>query len=306
MFGKLSPYFIEIVKDACIKSFWRKKTLRTFLIQNNISQSALSSWAQDETKRDFLDRLFDQLISQKDNTGHNVIYLMARNLEAQNSFPDLQNWEDSKDKIRLATDAVNLLKKEMANLNDQIEDKKSQKLRREKSEKRRLENISSQKTLENLKSCLDNLANNIGTQRAGYEFQDWFYDFVDHFELECKRPYIVKGRQIDGSLTIDGTTFLVELKFTKEPIPPSDIDIFRQKIISKADNTMGIFISMSGFNPGAKIAASGERTPVLLLDYNHLYYVLGHIMTLGELVNRVKRHSAQTSEAYLSIQDFGK
>ena len=57
---------------------------------------------------------------------------------------------------------------------------------------------------------------------------------------------------------------------------------------------------------GATEAASGERTPLLLLDFNHLYFILGGMMTLPEVINRVKRHAAQTAEAYLAVKNFGK
>lgn len=306
MHGKLTPYFVDITKDACLKSFWRLTALRRFLQQNHIRDNALAHLSAGKTKREFLDWLFSQLLGQKDNKGHRLILEMAYNLASQDSFPDLKNWEDSDVKIKQAVEAVNLLKKEIAKLDEQIEDRRLKEQRREEAEERRQKNISSQQTLERLKTRLDNLATQIGTGRAGYDFQDWFYDLVDYFEVECKRPYNTDGRQIDGSITLEGTTFLVELKFTTEQIGSPDIDGFHRKVTSKADNTMGIFVSMSGFNSGALGAASGERTPLLLLDFNHLYFILGGTMTLPEIINRVKRHAAQTAESYLAVPDFGK
>jgi restriction endonuclease Mrr len=306
MQGKLVPYFIEITKDTCLKSFWRKRSLRAFLRQNHISSNALSDWSPDESKRDFLDRLFERIISQKDNRGYSVIFAMAKNLAGQNSFPDLEGWEDSQDKIKSATDAVKLLRVELGKIESQTEEKERQKLRREEAEKIKNEIISSKRNLISLKDKLDNLANKIGTQQAGYDFQDWLYDLVDYFELECKRPYNTGGRQIDGSITLDGTTFIVELRFTQEPIGSPDIDGFYRRVTSRSDNTMGIYVSMSGFNDGAKKEASGAKTPLILIDYNHLYYVLSGAMTLAEVINRIKRHASQTAEAYLEIKDFGK
>ncbi len=305
MQGKLIPYFIEITKNACLKSFWRKPALRTFLQQNSISDNALAHLAG-MTKREFLDWLFPQVLSQQDNKGHKLILEMARNLAAQNSFPDLQDWEDSNVKIKQAVEAVNLLRKEMAKLDDQLGDKKQQEQRRKETEERRQKTISSQQTLKKLNSRLDSLATQIGTQRAGYDFRDWFYDIVDYFEISCKRPYVTNGRQIDGSITLDGTTFLVELKFTQNQADVTDIDTFKGKVESKADNTMGIMVSMSGYSSVAITEASGKRTPIILLDYSHLYHILGGAMTLPEVINRLKRHAAQTAEAYLAVKDFGK
>ena len=306
MYKKLNPYFIDITKEACLKSFWRKRALRMFLSQNHISQAALSSWAKDESKREFLDRLFGQLIMQKNNRWHKLILEMARNLAAQGSFPDLQNWEDSAIKICEAVEAVNHLKKELSKLDGQIEDKKQKEQIRTEAEQRRFKNIASQQTLGKLNERLTELSTKLGMQQAGYDFQDWFYDLVDYFEISCKRPYVVQGRQIDGSVTLDGTSFLVELKFTAGQAGASDIDTFKSKVESKADNTMGIMLSMSGYSSVAIQEASGRRTPLILLDYSHLYHVLGRAMTLPEVINRVKRHAAQTAEAYLAVKDFGR
>lgn len=305
MQGKLSPYFIDITKDACLKSFWFKRALRNFLNQNHITNNALAHLSG-MTKREYLDWLFAQLLSKKNNKGHKLILEMARNLAAQNSFPDLQNHEDSKIKIKQAVDAVNLLRKELAKLYGLVEDRKQKEQIRKEAEERRRKNISSQQSLEKLNERLTELSTRLGTQQAGYDFQGWFYDLVDYFEILCKRPYKTGGREIDGSITLDGTTFLVELKFTQNQIGPKDISDFYRKVTSKADNTMGIFVSMPGFNKNAIIEASGERTPLLLLDYNHLYHILGRAMTLPEVINRVKRHAAQTAEAYLVVKDFGK
>lgn len=144
----------------------------------------------------------------------------------------------------------------------------------------------------------------LGDQKAGYDFQDWFYDLLDFSEITNRKPYVHNGRQIDGSITLSGTTYLIELKFTAEQAGVTDIDSFFKKVTSKADNTMGIMVSISGYSSVAKQEASGERTPILLLDHNHLYLVLGGIMGFADVVDRVRRHASQTGEAYLPASDF--
>lgn len=67
---------------------------------------------------------------------------------------------------------------------------------------------------------------------------------------------------------------------------------------------MGIFVSMSGFNSGAIKEASKDRTPIVLLDYQHIYHSLSGIMSFPDIVERVRRHASQTGAAYLGIQEF--
>ncbi|MBF0145699.1 MAG: restriction endonuclease [Magnetococcales bacterium] len=300
----LTHNFIQITLDACLKAFWRKKALRRFLTQQRISEILLVSWPQDESKRDFLDRLFEGLIKQGP-AGHQVILEMARSLAEFSSFPDLENWEDSTEMISSARQAVQILKNELEKLNQQVKDEKELQRRKEETAQRKQQVIQQQQTLEKLESRLNDLAARLGSQKAGYDFESWFYELTQFFEIESRRPYKVDGRQFDGSMTLDGTTYLIELKFTSEPTGSPEIDIFDRKVSSKADNTMGIFVSMSGYNDGAIKTASRERTPLLLLDGTHIYsIVLREIMSLPDVIRRVKRHAAQTGNAFLPSNQF--
>jgi hypothetical protein len=67
---------------------------------------------------------------------------------------------------------------------------------------------------------------------------------------------------------------------------------------------MGIFVSISGFSSVAIDGASGKKTPLLLLDHGHLYRVLGGVSSFRDVVERVRRHSSQTGEAYLPANRF--
>ncbi len=299
---RITPYYIDLVCDAALKSFWRKRTLRKFLKECKIFESFLSTWSADETKRDFLDRLFEKLL--KTTEGRKALIRMAEYLVEQKSFPDLENWEDSDKKISDALKSVERLK--IYHDKQEVEITKEQEKKRTRNEfKKHQEEITrSQETIKKLSDRLNELGKRLGSQRAGYDFQDWFFDLLDFFEIQNRRPYAHKGRQIDGSLTHEGTTYLVELKFTSEQAAVNDIDTFHKKVTTKADNTMGVMVSISGYSSTARKEASGEKTPLLLLDYNHVYLTLSGVMSMGELVERIRRHASQTGEAYLAVGDF--
>ncbi|MBM1002385.1 MAG: restriction endonuclease [Desulfofustis sp. PB-SRB1] len=306
MLKKLSPSFIELTQDACLKAFWRKRALRAFLKQHQISDNQLASWAEDESKRDFLARLFDALIGVKDNRGFAVILNMARSLAEMKHFPDLENWEDSSEKISNAHKAIARLKSQVDKLNEQVRDENESREWRKRAAEDRERQVASQKTLLSLEEELKQLLPRVGTQEGGYAFEEWFYKLVAYAEMVARRPYKdPNGRQIDGSVTLDGTTFLVEVKFTVDPIGSQDIDILLSKIARKADNTMGIMISLAGFNENAIKNASRDRTPLLLMDYSHIFNViLPGIMPLPEVIQRIWRHASQTGESYLSVTNF--
>ena len=300
---RLTPHYVSLVYEACLRSFWRRKALAKFLRQCNVSDRFLQSWIRDETKRDLLDRLFLKL--PKSDAGRSALVRMAGFLMEQESFPDLENWEDSTTKLKEASDAVLQLRRYDSKQQEEIQSEQEKIKARKRFAEQQRQATRSQQTLGILSDRLNDLAGSLGEQKAGYDFQDWFYELLDFSEITNRKPYTHKGRQIDGSLTVSGTTYLVELKFTAGRADVTDIDSFYKKVTTKADNTMGVMVSISGYSSVARQEASGDRTPLLLLDHGHLYMVLGGVMGLRDLIDRVRRHASQTGEAYLAVGRFG-
>jgi hypothetical protein len=302
MATKITPRLIELTYEAALKSFWRKGGLRKFLAASHVSETFLATWGPDESKRDLLDNLFPKL--QTSDRGKAVIFAMARHLSEQTSFPDLRNWEDSQQKIAEATRAVDELK---AYLRAQDVEIRNEKEREDAKAKARDERQRLQRSLTDrskLQQRLDKLHPAVGTQQGGYHFQDWFHDLLAFSEIENRRPYLSAGRQIDGSLTLDGTTYLVELKFTASQADATDIDSLRSKVDDKADNTMGVMVSISGYSSVAISQASGRKTTLLLLDAMHLYLFLSGALSFKDILARVRRHASQTGEAFLPAAKF--
>jgi hypothetical protein len=303
MIQGLPPHFINLVQDALLKSFWTKRALRNFLRRSHIADSFLAQLPPEETKRDWLDRLFTKLEGAE--KGGAVIREMARSLANQTTFPDLVNWEDCAEKTLAAKAAVAALKSYLAKKDEEQESEKQVASRRKSGEEQRQKALRSQADLTKLKGRLDDLCAQLGTQQGGYGFQEWFYDLMDYFDIDNRRPYVAAGRQIDGSVTIDGTTYLIESKFTGGQSDATDIDSLVKKVTSKADNTMGIMVVMAGFSTVAIREASFAKSPLLLLDHSHLYMVLSGIETFPNVIRRIRRHSSQEGEAYLPVTRFG-
>lgn len=300
---KITPHLVQLAYEAALKSFWRKESLRKFLRQSHVAESHLAAWSPDESKRDFLDRTFAAL--QQSEKGKAVIGQMAIFLAEQTTFPDLRNWEDSAAKIQYASKAVAELKALIARQTEEVRSEQEREATKAKAREERALVQQQQTSLSGLMQRLNDLAPQVGTAPGGYSFQDWFYDLLAFTEIEHRRPYNTGGRQIDGSVTVDGTTYLIELKFTSNQAGSPDIDVFRGKVESKADNTMGLFVSMAGYSSVAVKEASGKKTTLLLLDASHIYLALTGGMEYIEIVRRIRRHASQTGESFLPAAAFG-
>jgi hypothetical protein len=300
--AKITPRLIELAYEALLKSFWRKEALRKFLRASHVSENHIATWADGESKREFLDRTFQRL--QVSDRGKALVLQIARDLSGQETFPDLRNWEDSAQKIAEAQKAVNELRIYLKTLDETArgERERQEAKARAHSERQRIQRSQTDKA--KLQQRIDDLHAAVGTQRGGYEFQGWFYDLLDYCEIKNRRPYVSNGRQIDGSLTLEGTTYLIELKFTASQSDVTDVDSLRAKVEDKADNTMGIMVSISGYSSVAIAGASGRQSKLLLLDASHLYLFLSGSMSFAEIVSRVRRHASQTGAAYLLVADF--
>jgi hypothetical protein len=297
---RFTPHLVDLTFDAALRSFWRKSALSTFLRRSEIAN--LPAWVPDESKRDYLNSIFELLRSS--DHGKLKILQLAQFLAEQTAFPDLQGWEDTAEKVDAATRSVAALR---SYLHEQEESLTSEQQRQESRRRLRESQAKareSQQSLQSLSDRLSELSGDLGTPEAGRAFEDWFYSLMQFSEIAARRPYVVDGRQIDGSITIGDTTYLTECKFTAEQSSAPDIDVFRAKVESKADNTMGIFVSISGFSSVAIHGASGKKTPLLLLDHSHLYRVLGGVSSFRDVVERIRRHCSQTGQAYLPTSRF--
>lgn len=303
MAKKVNPTIVTLIYDALLKCFWRKEALKRFLRASGISANFLSQLDASESKRAWLDRLFPLLAEH--SKGTDLLLAMARELSEQTSFPDLANWEDSDVKIQDARAAVAALAKALGAEQEKVKRARDEQDSRARADEMRAAAIRERADLAKLKERMDTLARALGTQQGGYDFEKWFFDLLDYEEIENRRPYKSGGRQIDGSLTLDGTTYLVELKFEAGQAGATDIDSLKAKVNSKADNTMGVMVAMSGYSSVAVTEASGSRTALLLLDFSHVYMVLNGLSSLTEVIRRIRRHSSQTGVAFLPVAEFG-
>lgn len=295
----ITPRLVELTYGAALAAFWRKAALRQFLLSSGVPQPFLATWAADESKRQILDRLFSSL--QTSRNGDAVMMRMARSLSEMTSFPDLRHWEDEADRIERAMTAVDELRDYIARQVAQSQANNEARERRRLAHERRLKIRRSTVDREKLQQELEQLHPQVGTQRGGYDFEDWFYRMLDFYEVISRRPYKAQGRQIDGSLTVDGTTYLVETKFRKGQTTPAEIDTLKAKVSAKADNTMGLFVSISGYTNVATKEASGPGTTLLIFDSRHLFHILRGNATFSEVLSRARRHASQTGQAYWQI-----
>lgn len=303
---RLSSEFYELVRNACLKSFWYKDSLKHFLRCNGVSKSFLASWFPGESKAQFLSRLFSELEGSCKANVQQAVLSMAQELSEKTKFADWEKQPDGEVKILEAKTSCLLLRKEFQSVAKLLDEAKTAERRRNEERARATEEQYWNEQFNVFSDRLKEIFSRAGEQKAGYDLETWIYDFAVFNDIDAKRPYKdANGRQIDGTLTVDGTTILIEAKCTKEPTSCTDVDIFLSKVNRKAENTRGLILSLSGFDKGAIESASRDKTPIVLMDGGHLFsHVFTRRYSFADVIRRMLQYASQSGDAYLSPSEF--
>jgi hypothetical protein len=147
-----------------------------------------------------------------------------------------------------------------------------------------------------LKRRYEELAVMDDAQERGRALEPLLRDLFALFDLDPRAAFTLTGEQIDGSFTLGETHFLLEAKWTKGQTERKELDPFKAKVTSRIENTLGLFISINGFQETAVEFHSGVGAQMLLMTGSDLYTVLDGRVDLVDLLQRKYRHASQTGE----------
>lgn len=94
---------------------------------------------------------------------------------------------------------------------------------------------------------------------------------------------------------------LLEARWWKENIQPKELNDFKAKVDGEARNTLGLRIAVSGFTPGAIEEHSSAQSPLILIDGVDLMPVLEGRISLDEVLERKRRHAAETGNVLFRV-----
>jgi hypothetical protein len=104
-------------------------------------------------------------------------------------------------------------------------------------------------------------------QLRGLAFERHLHDVLKAQLLQPRTSFRPSGEQVDGSFLHRGRIYLLEAKWTKDSLPASSIYAFKGKVDGKLIGTVGIYISMAGYDEDTVNAlVVGKDLNVLLFD----------------------------------------
>jgi hypothetical protein len=297
---RVSPNAVQALKDALSSAFWFKRDLRGYLSSALLDTALLAGVDWEDYKWSIVDQVVDRMVRRPERYQDALIQLMV-DVAAMDSFPKLARHEDRERLTEEAKAAVQRLRAVVEPYERQLIGRERARARitdaRAEGEQRR----AFAERLEGLKNRYQELLQMADARARGYALESLLRDLFALFDLDPRAAFRIEGEQIDGAFALDATNFLLEAKWHAAPRPRRDLDAFAAQIANKIENTLGLFLSVNGFEPTAIEKHSGKGTAMILMDGLDLYAVLEGRVDLVELLRRKYRHAAQTGEVLLTV-----
>jgi hypothetical protein len=154
--------------------------------------------------------------------------------------------------------------------------------------------------LEDLRQRYVALVMELNTNKRGFQLEKVMYDLFRLFDLDPKASFRITGEQIDGAFTLQGMDYLCEAKWAGL-IAAKDMDVFASKVQRKLDNTLGLMLSVDGFQQEGIAAHSKQRPVLLLMTGADLMAVFEGRIDFVDLLIRKRRHASQTGNILIEF-----
>ncbi|WP_225182183.1 hypothetical protein [Pectobacterium aroidearum] len=303
MSKKLSPTAVVALKEALCSVYWYKSDLRGFLQLCLAQPGLLNKFNWQNYKRQIASDVVDYMVNNSQtHTGEltNICYELCK----MTNFSHLQPLDGGFQKVERARNAINHLK----NLVEPHQEIKKEldeiKKRQEQAAKKLLENSAVRKKLISIRDKYMDLVSTTNAQSRGFELEKLMYELFELFDLDPKASFKNFGEQIDGAFSIEGTEYLFEAKWQKDLVNKADLAVFSEKVSTKLENTLGIFLSINGFSQDGVLAHQAGGSYIILMDGSDLMAVFEERIDFISLLLRKKRHAAQTGNIYLTYHQM--
>jgi hypothetical protein len=303
-FQRISANAIAALKDALAAVFWYRNDLYRYLKASVPDQRLLAGigWSE-QYKRDSIEEFIDRLGASDDQNREVLLHLMA-DISAMDDFPALHRTEDRDQKVADAKEAVERLRTYFKPYEAALLEEEQARARIEQKKAEGELKRATSTRLAALKARFYELLAMDNPQRRGFDFEPFLRELFNTFDLDPKASFKPRGEQVDGGFTLDGTHFLLEARWRQDAAERGDLDIFKAKVEGKAENTLGLFISVEGFSPEGVEMHNGRQSPLLLMDGGEVLAVLEERIDLVDLLRLKHRHAAMTGEIYFTASQI--
>ncbi|EDK72900.1 hypothetical protein TM7_0001 [candidate division TM7 genomosp. GTL1] len=294
---RISPAALTLLKDALTLAFWYRNELRGFVTTCLPDNQLIPRLDWTGYKRNIVGTLVDTMARDQHIYFDDLLELLIATSEISDP-QHLRRVEDGEKKYADAVRAIAALKAQVKPYVDLRSKEEEQAKRRIQQQALAAQQRAVVEKLGELKQLFHEMVK-LSAQERGYALEKLLNQLFALYDIDAKGPFKIVGEQIDGGFTLEDTDFLLEARWKQGLTEPKELRDFIGKVNSKLDNTLGLFISINGYEPTAKALNSGSRPVLILLDGADLMIALDDRIAFPQLLLRKKQHAARTGETFI-------
>lgn len=296
---RVNAVVLHPLKEALTLAFWYKRDLRAFLSVVLPDLGLVSHFDWTDYKRNIVSQLVDTMATQQSKYLDELLNLLL----ATADMPDpthLKRLEDGDRKYEAAVDALKALREVVEPYRALRTEAEEASRHQREDEARAAVQRAIRIKLADLKEFLYGLTREENHQARGYALEKLLNQLFALYDIDAKGSFRIVGEQIDGAFTFEGTEYLFEAKWQKDPAVVADLDSFSSKVGRKLENTLGLFLSVNGFKESVLTTYAQHRSRFFLMDGTDLSAVVEDRIALPDLLRRKRQHASQTGEVFIS------
>ncbi|PZG12733.1 hypothetical protein C1I95_25215 [Micromonospora craterilacus] len=246
-----------------------------------------------------------QLLAQ-DARYHQTTLQMMTELAEMTVFPNLASQVDADQLTARARSAIETLRKITKQYRADLDGQERVQAQKRVTEVRQAAQRRFDDALMEVKAEFLTLSASTDPQGRGRQFEAVLYRLLDLHDMQPRIAYNVPFEQIDGSFTFNTDDYLLEAKWCQARIERDQADVFAAKVQRKGRNTLGLFVSISGFTQGFLEIPHAQGCPFITLDGDDLFLVLDARIGLDEVLQRKRRHLNDTGRCHIAVRSFAR
>ncbi|MGX1976900.1 restriction endonuclease [Streptomyces kronopolitis] len=289
--------------EALTLIFWNKKPFELYLrgmLQDN--SELLSQLDFGATKREVSGQLVN-LLRRNETRYLDLTVALMLDIAAMETFPNLTNQDDGDEKVAKAVAAVGEVRRWTAKQREVIQEHEAHAAAIAESAKKAQDSRTFAQSHAEMKEHFLLMHSAVDPHKRGTDFEGFINELFGLYDLEPRAEYSLDHEQIDGAFLLNTDHYVLEAKWWNKAIGRRELDVFKANIERKGKNTLGLYVSMSGYSSDA-LAVYSYSTPFITMDGSDFMAVLDQRIRLDELLSRKKSHASQTGHCYLPVSEI--
>lgn len=299
----INPQAYNALADALTAVYWNKPPFERY-VRGMLSSCSeiLARLDFKQTKRETSGLLVDLLRANEARYLDVTVALMV-DLAGMETFPNLEQQVDGPQMVATAKSAVAELRRWTKKQRETIQEQEAHAATIAADARKAQDDRLFAEDHGRLKQLFFQMHAATDPHQRGRDFEGFINDLFRLYDLEPRASYSLEHEQIDGSFLFETDHYVLEAKWLNKAAGRSLLDVFKTNIERKGKNTLGLYISTSGFTSDA-VEVYSYSTPFITMDGADFIAVLDQRIRLDVLIAHKKAHASQTGHCYLPVTEI--